>query len=109
MTEENDAGSRAPTPDPMHFICVMAVTEELAREQASQQSGYSPITIGRLSLVVDEGDNSRQNTYIFETIHDVTEHPRYAKARLSEVFDLSGKGQNDGPVLQFGRDVTVGG
>lgn len=111
MTEENnrEAGSRAPTRYPVNFICVMAVTEEVAREQASKQSGYSPGTIGRLSLVVEEGSSSRQNAYVFETSHDVTKHPRYAKVRLSEYFDLTGKRLNDGPVLHFGREVTVGG
>ncbi|MBB6470299.1 hypothetical protein HNQ96_006196 [Aminobacter lissarensis] len=86
-----------------------AATEEVAREQASIKTGYSPETIGRVSLISDEGNNSRQVAFIFETSHDVTEHPLYAKARFSEVFDLAGKGVSDGPLLQFGREVTVGG
>ena len=91
----------------MNFISVMAVTEEVAREQASNQTGYAPETIGCVSLVVEEADSSRQNAYVFETSQDVTTHPRYADAKLSESLDL--KGLNDGPVLQFGREVTVGG
>ena len=91
----------------MNFISVMAVTEEVARERASNQTGYAPETIGCVSLVVEEDDNSRQHLYIFETSQDVTTHPSYAEATLSEFVDLNGL--NDGPVLQIGREVTVGG
>jgi hypothetical protein len=93
----------------MNFISVMAVTEKVAREQALTKSGYAPQTIGRVFLVIDEGNNSRQDVFIFETAHDVTKHPLYAKAMLSQAFDLTEKALSDGPVLQFGAEVTVGG
>jgi hypothetical protein len=93
----------------MNFISVIAVTERVARNQASVISGYDPETIGRTSIVFNEGKNSRQIAFIFETDNDVAKHPLYAKARLSEVFDLKGRVVEDGPVLQFGPEVTVGG
>ena len=93
----------------MNYISVMAVTEEVAREQASTKTGYAPETIGGVFLVLDEGNSSRQNAFIFETTHDVTKHPLYVRARLSEAFDLTGKEVDDGPVLQFGPEVTAGG
>jgi len=93
----------------MNFVSVMAANEEVAREQASAKTGYAPETVGRMLLVVDEGNNSRQHAFIFETTHDVTKHPLYAKARLSQAFDVTGKMINDGPVLRFGPEVTVGG
>ncbi|MBE1205942.1 hypothetical protein [Aminobacter carboxidus] len=93
----------------MNFVSVIAVTEEVARKEASTKTGYAPETIGRVSLVIDEGNNSRQIAFVFETSQDVTRHPLYAKATLAEALDLAGKGVSDGPVLQFGPEVTVGG
>ncbi|QOF75466.1 hypothetical protein IG197_34385 (plasmid) [Aminobacter sp. SR38] len=93
----------------MNFISVMAPTEEVAREQASTKTGYDPDTIGRMSHIFEQGNNSRQNTFIFETDNDVTKHPLYAKATLAQVYDLTGTAMNDGPVLRFGPEVTVGG
>ena len=93
----------------MNFISVMAVTEEVARQQASTKTGYAPETIGRVFLAIKEDNNSRQIAFIFETNHDVTKHQLYAKATLAKAFDLTEKGVNDGPLLQFGPEVTVGG
>ncbi|NGN45341.1 hypothetical protein G6N74_30320 [Mesorhizobium sp. CGMCC 1.15528] len=73
------------------------------------QDRLRPQTIGRVFLVIDEGNNSRQDVFIFETAHDVTKHPLYAKAMLSQAFGLTEKALSDGPVLQFGAEVTVGG
>ena len=93
----------------MNVISVMAVTEEIAREQAATKTGYAPETVGRVALVISEGNSSRQNAFIFETTNDVTKHRLYAKAKLFDAFDLSNKAVNDGPVLLFGPEVTVGG
>jgi hypothetical protein len=93
----------------MNFISVMAVTEEIAREQASTKTGYAPETVGRVALVIDESNSSRQKAFIFETTNDVTKHPLYAKARLFDAFRLTKRTVNDGPVLLFGPEVTAGG
>lgn len=93
----------------MNYISAMAVTEGLAREQAAQKSGYAPDTIGRMVLLIDQRSNSRQDAYIFETANDVTKHPHYAKAKLSDVVDLTALDVDDGAVLLFGPEVTVGG
>lgn len=93
----------------MNYISVMAVTEDLAREQAAIKTGYAPETIGRVILVIDEGDNSRQRGFVFQTMNDVTEHLLYVRAKLSDACDVPGKKVNDGPMLMFGREVTAGG
>jgi hypothetical protein len=93
----------------MYFISVIAITEQVAREQAYAMTGYPLETVGRTAFVFKRGNNSRQNAFIFETPHDVTKHPLYVEAWLSEVFDLTGTVVEDGPVLQFGPEVTVGG
>ncbi|MFU0505806.1 hypothetical protein [Pseudaminobacter sp. NGMCC 1.201702] len=93
----------------MNFISVMAVTEEIAREQAATKTGYAADTIGRVALVIDQSNSSRQKAFIFETTNDITKHPLYAKGRLSDVFDLTMQAVNDGPVLLFGPEVTAGG
>ena len=93
----------------MNFISVMAVTEEIAREQASTKTGYAPETVGHVVVIVDQGTSSRQKAFIFETTNDVSKHPLYAKARLFEAFDVTEKEVNNGPVLLFGPEVTVGG
>ncbi len=93
----------------MNYISVMAVTEEVARDQAAEKTGYDPATIGSLVLVVNHHNNSRQNAYIFETSNDVTKHPLYVRATLHTVFDPASRGLDDGDVLSFGPEVTVGG
>ncbi len=97
----------------MDYISVMGVTELVARERILADAGYTPATIGRVVLIADSGDNSRQKTFVFETSNDVTLHPDYAKARLSDTYDLStlqhADGVEDGPVLVYGPEVTVGG
>jgi len=93
----------------MDFISVMAVTEAVARRRIVTEAGYGHDTVGRLVYVEPSGDNSRQNSYLFETSNDVTRHPHYAKARLSESHDLGLLGVDDGPVLVYGPEVTVGG
>lgn len=93
----------------MNFISVIAPTEEVARAQATALSGYASDSISEAHIVAEVHNNSRQDAYIFETSHDVTKHPLYARALLSEVFDLCGEGVSDGPILQFGPEVTVGG
>jgi len=93
----------------MNYVSVAAVTEEVARGQAAEKSGYAPQTIGRMVLAIGRRGNSRQDAYVFETSNDVTAHPRYARARLSEAFDLATPELDDGPVLLFGPEVTVGG
>lgn len=92
----------------MNFISVMAITEVIAREQAAIRTGYEPDTIGAVIIVVDQGTNSRQKAYVFETTNDVTKHPLFAKAKLSDTIDVTAPGA-DGPVLSFGPEVTVGG
>lgn len=93
----------------MDFISVMAVTEAVARRRIVTEAGYAHDTVGRLVYVEPSGDDSRQNSYLFETSNDVTRHPHYAKARLSESHDLRLLGVDDGPVLVYGPEVTVGG
>ena len=46
----------------MNFISVMSVTEEIAREQASTKTGYAPETIGRVALVIEQSNSSRQTS-----------------------------------------------
>jgi len=97
----------------MDFISVMAVTEAVARERVMIETGYEPGAIGRLLHVAPSGDNSRQNGYLFETDQDVTKHPHYAKARLFDTYELRLFGHTDyvedGPMLVYGPEVTVGG
>ncbi|MEQ1956412.1 hypothetical protein [Mesorhizobium sp. CN2-181] len=92
----------------MNFISVMAITEAIAREQAVIQTGYDPDTIGPLAIVVDQRTSSRQKAFVFETANDVTNHPLFANARLSDTVDAP-RLEADGPVLNFGPEVTVGG
>ena len=93
----------------MNYISVMAVTEERAREKAVASTGYSRESIGPVVTVIDEGDNLRQRLYIFETSNDVTEHPQYTKAKLSSALHFVEPTVEDGPVLMFGPEITVGG
>lgn len=93
----------------MNYIVVVGITEDVARKQAAAKSGYEPSTIGRLFQVSDQGSNSRQDAYVFETSNDVTSHSLYAKARLSDAFKLEQNRFSDGPVLLFGPEVTAGG
>ncbi len=93
----------------MNYIVVVGMTEDVARKQASEKSGYVPSTIGRLSMVIDQRSNSRQDAYVFETSNDVASHPMYAKAKLFDAFDLENDTISDGPILMFGPEVTVGG
>jgi hypothetical protein len=93
----------------MNYIAVVGITEDVARKQASEKSCYEPSTIGRLSLVIDQRSNSRQDAYVFETSNDVASHPMYAKAKLFDAFDLENDTISDGPILMFGPEVTVGG
>ncbi len=93
----------------MNYISVMAVTEEVARSQAADKTGYDPATIGALAFVVNHHNNSRQYAHIFETSNDVTKHPLYVRARLHVVFEVAGSDLEDGDVLSFGPEVTVGG
>ncbi|WP_442580574.1 hypothetical protein ACSBOB_00785 [Mesorhizobium sp. ASY16-5R] len=92
----------------MNFISVMAITEAIAREQAAAQTGYDPHTIGPLATVIDQGTNSRQRAFVFETANDVDKHPLFAKALLSDAIGATVI-EADGPVLVFGPEVTVGG
>lgn len=92
----------------MYFISVMAITEAVARDQAAVKAGYERGTIGQVVTVVDQGTNSRQKAYVFATTNDVTRHPLFAGARLSDTVDTSSL-ETDGPVLAFGPEVTVGG
>jgi hypothetical protein len=97
----------------MHFISSTAVTETLARHRIASETGYRADTIGRIVHIGDEADNSRQKAFVFETVNDVTRHEDYAKARLSDNYDLSILREacdlEDGPVLIYGPEVTVGG
>jgi len=97
----------------MHFISAAAVTESIARERIATEAGYSADTIRRLVHMARKLDNSRQTTFVFETANDVTRHPDYAKANLSDICDLETLRQSDnvkdGPVLVYGPEVTVGG
>ncbi|MFE0018394.1 hypothetical protein ACFWXH_26365 [Mesorhizobium sp. NPDC059054] len=93
----------------MNYIAVVGVTEEVARSQAAEKSGYEPSTIGRLAHIVDQRSNSRQDAYVFETSNDVTSHSMYVVANLSDAFDLRGAIIEDGPILRFGPELTVGG
>lgn len=93
----------------MNYISVLAVDEERARERAADETGYAPEAIGWLALAAERGNNSRQNAFVFETLNDVTRHPLYIEGTLSEAFDLTGHTIEDGPVLRFGPEVTVGG
>ncbi len=93
----------------MNYIVVIGITEDVARNQAAEKSGYAPSTIGRLSLVIDQRSNSRQDAYVFETSNDVASHQMYAKAKLFDAFDLENDTISDGPILMFGPEVTVGG
>ena len=92
----------------MHFISVMAVTEPVARERIAAEAGYDPATIETLVHVAALEDNSRQHRFVFQTTNDVTQHPHYAKATLLDVLqDI--EDVEDGPVLVYGPEVTVGG
>lgn len=71
--------------------------------------GQVPIGFGQVCLVIDAGNSSRQKAFIFETTNDVTRHLRYVVGRLSEAVDLVAHNVEDGPVLQIGAEVTVGG
>ena len=97
----------------MDYISVMGVTELVARERIIADAGYPPATIGRVVLVADSGDNSRQKAFVFETSNDVTRHANFAKARLSDTYDLRALQHiddlKDGPLLVYGPEVTVGG
>jgi hypothetical protein len=93
----------------VNYIAVVGVTEDVARRQATEKSGYPSSTIGRLSLIIDQRSDSRQDAYIFETSNHVANHPQYAKAKLSEAFGLQRNSIDDGPILIFGPEVTVGG
>lgn len=93
----------------MNYIVVIGITEDVARNQAAEKSGYAPATIGRLSLVIDQRSNSRQDAYVFETSNEVANHSLYAKAKLFDAFDLENDTISDGPILMFGPEVTVGG
>lgn len=92
-----------------HFVAAMAVTEDIAREQASIRTGYTPQTIGTLAFLIEGTNSSRQSTFVFETTQDVTKHPYYINATLSKLFDLGENLEDNGPVLQFGREITAGG
>lgn len=93
----------------MNYISVMAVTEDVARSQAAEKTGYDPATIGALVLVVNHHNNSRQYAHIFETANDVTKHPLYVRARLHVAFGPAVSALEDGEVLSFGPEVTAGG
>lgn len=93
----------------MNFISIMAVTHEVARAQAISQTGYAPDTFGPAVFTADQGNNSRQQEYVFETGNDVTKHPLYVHAMLSDNHDLAKLDVHDGPLLMFGPEVTVGG
>ncbi len=92
----------------MNFISVMAITEEIARDQAIMRTGYEPHTIGALVVVVDQHTSSRQKAFVFETTNDVTGHQLFARAKLSDTIDLPAS-RRDGPVLAFGPELTAGG
>ena len=79
------------------------------REQAVAKTGYEPEAIGLLLHTLDQPNNSRQKAYVFETANDVRKHPGYAHSKLSDICDLAAVGAEDGPVLVFGPEVTVGG
>lgn len=93
----------------MNYISVMAVTEDVARSQAAEKTGYDPSTIGMLALVVNHHNNSRQYAHIFETSNDVTKHPHYVQATLHDALGAAGSELTDGDILVFGPEVTVGG
>lgn len=93
----------------MNFISVMAVDFEVAQKAAVLNTGYGADTIGPVVHVAEDGNNSRQNAYVFQTSNDVTQHPLYVDAKLSDSFMLSEIGVEDGPVLIFGPEITVGG
>lgn len=93
-----------------NYVAVAAATAGLARSLAAEQSGYSAAAIGQLVCQAGVGvKNSRQTIYVFATSHDVTTHPSYVPSMLIETFAISDAGIKDGPVLQFGPEVTVGG
>jgi len=92
-----------------HYIVVRAVTETTARQRAVSSTRYAPAAIGSIVLVVDQGDNSRQREFIFETANDVAMHPLYTGARLANVVELAHSGLHNAPTLVFGPEVTVGG
>lgn len=93
----------------MNYISVMAATEDLARAEAAEKTGYHLATIGALVHVVNHHENSRQYAHIFETSHDVTKHPLYVRAKLHDAFRLGARQLEDGHLLSFGPAITAGG
>lgn len=94
----------------MHFISVAAVNEKLARDIIVSEFGFMPSSIGEVLLTSAEIENSRQKTFVFGTSNDITQHPKYAKALLSDKFDLAAfTSVEDGPIIEHGPEVTVGG
>lgn len=90
----------------MNYIALAAPIEAVAREFATSKAGYRSETVGRLVHVQTPGDSSRQSDFVFETSNDVTRHPDFARAMLSDRYDIAAE---DGPVLVYGPDVTAGG
>ncbi len=91
----------------MHFISIITMTEPVAREIIAEKSGYKPRSIGRLVRVINDTESVGQKVFVFETSNDVTRHPHYTKARLSDRYMSAAA--KDGPLLSYEPDVTVGG
>jgi hypothetical protein len=90
----------------MNYIAISAPVEAVAREFATSKAGYRADSIGRLVHVHSDRDSSRQKDFVFETSNDVTRHPDFVKATLSDRYEIDA---GDGPILVYGPDVTAGG
>jgi hypothetical protein len=91
----------------MNFISLTTMTEAVARELIVKKAGYAWETIGPLVHAADQTDSVGQKAFVFETSNDVTQHPHYTRARLSDRYQL--QAVEDGPLLSYEAEETVGG